>query len=356
METIEINERSVAWQLGQDNWAQFGQLIAQCWSPRQVMIVTDETVGKRYLTDLVAQLRTQGFWVGTLILPSQAPLKGLAMAERLASNFEQAQLGSQDGIIALGGGQVLDVVGAASGLYRGGLPLIQIPTTLTAQSMLAFRQQAVLNVNQAVNRLQIRREPTAVLIDVALLASLNDADLAAGYANLVALAALAGGDFFNRLQKIKTIADVRQQALVLLQAAWTYQSQVVVGKTDLEAQVLTFGQVFADALSTLTGGRFRYGETLAIGMVALLDRFSQQGYTAPSTTEQVVDLLTKVQLPVFATEIGEPAFVDALIAAAGPVERRISLVGLAKIGQPIIVTKGVQKVATLILGTAPDEE
>ncbi|KRN33292.1 iron-containing alcohol dehydrogenase [Weissella halotolerans] len=355
MKTIEINKQEVAYQIGQDTWPTFGQVIAQCWSPRQVMVVTDDIVGNHYLNGLVTQLRAQGFWVGTLVLPSQEDLKGLAVTEQLTLAFEQAGLGPADGVIALGGGQVLDSVGLASGLYRGGMPMIQIPTTLTAQSELAFRQQAVLTVGQAVNRLKMDYVPAAVLIDVALLDSLSDEEVAAGYASLVALAALAGGQFFSLVQQVQTVAAIRQQALALIQAAWAYQRSVIAEQTVAQSQVLTFGQDFAAALTSLVGSNLRYGETLSIGMVALLDRFSQHGYTQAETTEQVADVLTRVKLPVFASEIGDPVFVKRVIATAGVVNRRISLVGLAQIGQPIVVTKDVQKLAPLILGTAPHD-
>ena len=80
------------------------------------------------------------------------------------------------------------------------LPVVQIPTTLVAQVDSALGGKTGVDLPAAKNYVGAYHQPTAVLADPAALASLPDAELAAGYAEVVKTALIAGGALWERVR------------------------------------------------------------------------------------------------------------------------------------------------------------
>jgi shikimate kinase/3-dehydroquinate synthase len=107
-----------------------------------------------------------------------------------------------------------------------------------------------------------------VLVDPALLESLPDAELAAGYAEVVKTALLAGGDLWER---VRAGAEPGDEDVILACARYKLG---IVARDERDGglrQVLNLGHTVGHAIETATGyRRYRHGEAVALGLLAAL--------------------------------------------------------------------------------------
>ena len=90
-----------------------------------------------------------------------------------------------DAIVAVGGGTVTDLGGFLAASWLRGVPVVQVPTTLLAMVDAAVGGKTGINTLEGKNLVGAFHEPTAVIVDLDLLASLPQVDFVAGLAEVI---------------------------------------------------------------------------------------------------------------------------------------------------------------------------
>src|ERR671928_280292 len=106
-----------------------------------------------------------------------------------------------DHVAALGGGVVGDVGGFCAATYQRGVAVVQVPTTLVAMVDSAYGGKTGVDLPEAKNYVGAYHQPAAVLADPATLDTLPREELAAGYAEVVKTALIAGGELWARVRE-----------------------------------------------------------------------------------------------------------------------------------------------------------
>jgi shikimate kinase/3-dehydroquinate synthase len=192
--------------------------------------------------------------------------------------------------VALGGGVVGDLAGFCAATYQRGVRYVQLPTTLVAQVDSAYGGKTGVDLAEAKNYVGAYHQPAAVLTDPSVLGSLPQAEVAAGYAEVVKTALIAGGELW---QTVRAGAPPFTPAVI---AACIRCKLRIVARDERDAglrQVLNLGHTVAHAIETVTGyARYRHGEAVALGLLAAL-RLSGQ----PQLRDEVRALLSAQGLP-----------------------------------------------------------
>jgi shikimate kinase/3-dehydroquinate synthase len=195
-----------------------------------------------------------------------------------------------DHVVALGGGVVGDLAGFCAATYQRGVPVVQVPTTLVAQVDSAYGGKTGVDLPEAKNYVGAYHQPAGVIADPATLDTLPPAELAAGYAEVVKTALVAGGALWDRVASGAPVDDAVIAACALAKLR-------VVAADERDAglrQVLNLGHTVGHALETVTGYvRLRHGEAVGLGLLAAL-RLSGRD----DLREQVAGLLRAAGLPV----------------------------------------------------------
>jgi shikimate kinase/3-dehydroquinate synthase len=246
-------------------------------------LVTDGHVGRLYgdsLEPLAGRVS---------VMPGEQS-KTVAHAEIVWTELARAGLTRADLVVALGGGVVGDLAGFCAATYQRGVRYVQVPTTLVGQVDSAYGGKTGVDLAEAKNYVGAYHEPTAVIADTDALSTLPAEELAAGYAEVVKTALIAGGWLWER---IRAGADPTAPELV---AACVLTKLRIVAKDERDSQlrqVLNLGHTVAHAIETVTGyARYRHGEAVALGLLAAL-RLSGQ----PELREEVRELLRAHGLP-----------------------------------------------------------
>jgi shikimate kinase/3-dehydroquinate synthase len=164
-----------------------------------------------------------------------------------------------------------------------------MPTTLVAQVDSAYGGKTGVDLPEGKNYAGAYHHPSAVIVDPDTLATLPEAELAAGYAEVVKTALIAGGRLWARVRRGGEIEDD-----VVLGCLQTKLAIVAEDERDAgRRQVLNLGHTVAHAIESATGySRLRHGEAVGLGLLAAL-RLSDR----PGLREEVERLLAERGLP-----------------------------------------------------------
>ncbi len=285
--------------------------------------VTDETV---------ARLHALPGAEATLTMPPGEAAKTLATAERLLRALAAAGMDHDDHVAAVGGGVVGDVAGFCAAVYQRGVGVVQVPTTLVAQVDSAYGGKTGVDLPEGKNYVGAYHQPRAVLADPRTLATLPEAELAAGWAEVVKTALIAGGPLWARVRR----GDAAVDRDLVLACARTKLAVVATDERDSgRRQVLNLGHTVGHAIETATGyARYRHGEAVGLGLLAALTLSGQ-----PELRGEVAELLAARGLP---TTLDRAVDRDAVLAAVQrDKKRRGGRVGFVIVEAPGDVRTGV---------------
>ncbi len=289
--------------------------------PGRRFVVTDEEVGARYrVADAAAELS----------MAAGEEHKTLATVERLLRGLASAGMDHDDHVVALGGGVVGDVAGFCAAVYQRGVKVVQVPTTLVAQVDSAYGGKTGVDLPEGKNYAGAYHQPSAVLVDPATLATLPQGELAAGWAEVVKTALIAGGPLWERVR-----GGAALDRDLILACARTKLAVVASDERDAgRRQVLNLGHTVGHAIETVTGyRRYRHGEAVGLGLLAALRLSGQAALRA-----EVAALLDARGLPTSLDGAVEPGAVVA--ATRRDKKRRGGRVGFVLVEGPGDVRPG----------------
>jgi shikimate kinase / 3-dehydroquinate synthase len=307
-------------------------------APGRPFVVTDENVGPLYegrIGDAAAVLR----------IPAGEAAKTWEQAGRVLRGLAGAGADHDSHVVALGGGVVGDLAGFCAASYQRGIPVVQVPTTLVAQVDSAYGGKTGVDLPEGKNYAGAYHQPAAVLADPATLATLPAPELAAGWAEVIKTALIAGGPLWQRVRR----GDVRPDRDLVLACARTKLRVVEQDERDGgRRQALNLGHTLGHAIETATAyARFRHGEAVALGLLAALS-LSGQG----ELRDEVASLLGLAGLP---TRLDGDVDRDAVLAAVQrDKKRRGGRVGFVLLEAPGDVRTG-QAVADDAIAAALEE-
>ena len=231
------------------------------WEGRR-FLVTDGLVARWYAGLLEPAMGRAS------IMPGEAS-KTVAHAEIVWTEMVRAGVTRDDHVTALGGGVVGDLAGFCAATYQRGIGVVQVPTTLVAQVDSAYGGKTAVDLPEAKNYVGAYHQPWGVLTDPATLRTLPAEERAAGYAEVVKTALIAGGELWAR---VRSGATDGTDLDTIVACARTKLAVVAEDERDAGArQVLNLGHTVAHAIETATGyARYRHGEAVALGLLATL--------------------------------------------------------------------------------------
>ncbi|HWM11848.1 MAG TPA: bifunctional shikimate kinase/3-dehydroquinate synthase [Solirubrobacteraceae bacterium] len=284
-------------------------------------VITDEQVGALYrIPDAQAELT----------IPAGEEHKTLATVERLLRGLAAAGMDHDDHVAALGGGVVGDVGGFCAAVYQRGVPVVQVPTTLVAQVDSAYGGKTGVDLPEGKNYAGAYHQPVAVVVDPATMATLPQVELAAGWAEVIKTALIAGGPLWERVR-----GGAPLDRDLVLACARTKLGVVASDERDAgRRQILNLGHTVGHAIETATAyRRYRHGEAVGLGLLAALELSGQAELRA-----EVAALLDARGLP---TTLDGAVDVDEVVTAtARDKKRRAGRVGFVLVEAPGDVRPG----------------
>jgi 3-dehydroquinate synthase len=227
-----------------------------------------------------------------------------------------------DGVVAIGGGTVGNLAGAAAHLLSFGRPLVQVPSTVAAMVDAAISARHGLNTASNKNGIGVHHPPAAVLVDPLLLASLPAGAWKDGAIEAVKAALIGGGPDAERLARTfatlsRPVSDVDLVAGLLADAIHLKARLIADDPHETgPGMALHYGHTLARAVETHSGYAIRHGPAVSAGML-LAARVAETLGLLTAEQRQRHDACTRAACPPAPVETRD---VDALVGlmAADP--------------------------------------
>jgi 3-dehydroquinate synthase len=335
---IDLGERSYPILIGPALLDDAG-LVARHVPARDVLVVTNQTVGPLYLARLEAGLA--GKRVRSVALPDGEQHKNLAVLGRVFDAMVEARLNRDACVIALGGGVVGDMAGFAAACYQRGVDFVQVPTTLLAQVDSAVGGKTGVNHPGGKNLIGAFHQPRAVLADLGTLRTLPPRELRAGLAEVIKYGLVADVEFLAWIEAhVEQLLALDMDALAFaVQRSCTIKARIVASDEREQGvrALLNLGHTFGHAIENASGyGEWLHGEAVAMGMLQAADMSQRLGHLSATDVTRVRELLRRAGLPLAAPPIGAARALELMGMDKKVLAGRIRLVLLRKLGDGIV--------------------
>jgi 3-dehydroquinate synthetase/shikimate kinase len=168
---------------------------------RRAVVISEPGAWTAAGADLVHALEEAGRAVATVMLPKGEAAKRLSVIETAASELARHRVGRDEPIVAIGGGALGDAAGFLAATYLRGIPLVHVPTTLVAQIDSSIGGKTGVDLPEGKNLIGAFHQPSDIVIDVALLATLPERQRRAALGEAVKMAALGDERLFELLEQ-----------------------------------------------------------------------------------------------------------------------------------------------------------
>ena len=346
---VQLDERSYPIYIGVDNLCD-PDILTRHIKSKQVVVVTNETIAPLYLDKVKTHL--QQYQLEVVILPDGEQYKTLAIMETIFDALLTRKFSRNTTLIALGGGVIGDISGFAAACYQRGIPFIQIPTTLLAQVDSSVGGKTGVNHALGKNMIGAFYQPQSVIIDVKVLETLDDRQLAAGLAEVIKYGLIRDADFFSWIEaNIEKILTRDQESLIYIIEKSCQNKAEIVAVDERESgirAILNLGHTFGHAIETGAGyGVYLHGEAVAIGTCQAADLSRRLGWINDAEVMRITTLFNKVGLPTEPpAELSAQDFIDLMAVDKKNIDGDIRLILLRKIGEASLPV-GVEREALL---------
>ncbi|HUT58956.1 MAG TPA: 3-dehydroquinate synthase, partial [Phycisphaerae bacterium] len=301
---VNLGERSYTVTIGAGVLDQLGPTAAEMGDVQSAAVVSDSNVAPLYGAQAVESLRGAGVGAELITFPAGEEHKSLATCGHLydALFAISPPIDRRTVVVALGGGVVGDVAGFVAATALRGLRYIQCPTTLLADVDSSVGGKTGVDHATGKNLIGAFHQPGAVLIDVALLASLPDAELANGLAECVKHGVIRDPALLEFIEdRAEEILQRRPDVMAELVERNVAIKAAVVSADEREAGQrahLNFGHTFGHAIECFVGyDRIRHWQAVALGMVAACRMAAARGLIEQEAAERVEGILSRLGLP-----------------------------------------------------------
>jgi shikimate kinase / 3-dehydroquinate synthase len=245
---------------------------------RRAILVSEPGAWNAVGAALGEALRGAGLPVEQVLLPGGEDAKRLSVIEGAARELARLRVERREPIVAVGGGALGDAAGFLAATYLRGIPFIQVPTTLVAQIDASIGGKTGVDLPEGKNLVGAFHQPASIIIDVAVLGSLEVRQRRAALAEAVKMAALGDERLFGMLESdgpAIAAGDTRSfesgaVAEVVERAGWAKAEVVLADEREDAGRIsLNLGHSLGHAVEAAAGFRdLLHGEAVAYGLRA----------------------------------------------------------------------------------------
>lgn len=279
-----------------------GQYLAERGKVGRVLVVSNPVILRHYGERVTRSLEAGGFKVATCTVAAGERYKTLRSVEKIYAAALAHRLERSSLVIALGGGVVGDMAGFAASTWLRGIRVAQVPTTLLAMVDAAIGGKTGVNHPLGKNLIGTFHQPTLVLIDPQVLATLPGRERRSAMAEVIKYGVIWDAELFARLEGVEDLEHLTPEMLIEVLERSCRAKAEVVARDEREGglrAILNYGHTIGHAIETATRYRcYLHGEAVGLGMVAAGRVATELGLWSKQEAERQETLLGRARLPV----------------------------------------------------------
>mmetsp|Transcript_19075 Transcript_19075/g.24734 ORF Transcript_19075/g.24734 Transcript_19075/m.24734 type:complete len:573 (-) Transcript_19075:1172-2890(-) len=295
------------------------EIIPKASASSPCYVFTDETVNSLYGERFLQGLLKLGYNVKKIVVPDGEDAKTLQVFAELADKVLSLGVDKYSVLISLGGGAVANLCGFIASTLHRGLGLIHFPTTLLAQCDASISHKQAVNAPHGKNLVGSYYAPIKIIVDVNVLATLEDWLLPDGFGEIVKHALCQDAKLLQWLDEHNgDITDLEFLDKVVRRTIELKCEVIDVDpKEKREAVVLIYGHELGHAVETISHRPgslccLSHGQAVAVGCVVSARVSHALGCCDADVIQRTIDLCEKYHLP---TQIPADQSIDSIMKA-----------------------------------------
>ncbi len=230
-------------------------------------IVVDENTQTHCLPKLFPILKNSL----TYVIPAGEEHKNLKTADSFWSWSLEQHMDKSALVIAIGGGVVCDLIGFCTSVFKRGVDIIYLPTSLMAMADAAIGGKTAINLNGSKNQIGSYSFPKLVYIYPWFLQTLDDRNMRNGFVEIVKHSLLSDEANWNRIRNSTWPLEEKELLSFLIQSI-NFKKSIV--EQDIYEngwrKILNFGHSIGHAIESYylsKGIELLHGEAIAYGII-----------------------------------------------------------------------------------------
>ena len=320
-------------------WEELAELGA---ADKRLCIVTDSTVDGLYAAQILKFLEGKCRKAVKYVFSAGEEHKNLDTVRDVYRFLIEEGFDRKDMLLALGGGVCGDLTGFVAATYLRGIDFVQIPTTLLAQVDSSIGGKTGVDFDQYKNMVGAFHQPSLVYINVPVLKTLPDDQLASGVGELLKYGLSFDADFYEWcIEHMEEIDERDSETMTCLIAKCCALKKYIVEKDPTEKgdrALLNFGHTIGHAIEKLKDFTLSHGACVALGTVAAAYISWQRGYLDEDEFYEIRDMNVGFGLPISFDGISVDDIIEATRSDKKMDAGQIRFILLKKLGKAQIVT------------------
>lgn len=288
--------------IGRDLDTALPQILADAraaWGSGRVHVITDPVVARHYLGRVASIAARSGFPASAHVLPAGEDAKASTVLPAMWHEMRASGTDRRTLVLAVGGGTVCDAATFAAATYMRSLPYALVPTTLIAQADAAIGGKGGADFEGVKNLIGTFYHPAAVVIDPALLRTLDERHVSFGLAEIIKIAVICDSGLFELLEAggktppeglDEVIRRAIRRKLDLLAADPLERGSL--------ARALNYGHCVGHPIEAASGYTIHHGEAVAMGMATAAAVGTTRGRCPAPALDRIARLLARCRLPL----------------------------------------------------------
>ncbi len=277
-----------------------------------VTIIADETVAGLYAERAVKSLQAANYDAHVIAFAAGEASKNIGTIMKLWQGMLDAGLDRKSTVVALGGGVTGDLAGFAASTFMRGIDWVGVPTTLLAMVDSSLGGKTGFDLPEGKNLIGSFYPPRLVLADPQLLATLPEAELISGMAEVVKHGIISDPELFHLCSRgLNWVKDHLEE---IVKRAMAVKIKIIEEDPYEKGfrAALNLGHTVGHAVELVSNFQLRHGEAVAIGMVAEAKLAERLTVAGQGLSEAMAKSLLALGLPI---QIPKELLCDELIRA-----------------------------------------
>ncbi|MBU8933156.1 MAG: 3-dehydroquinate synthase [candidate division Zixibacteria bacterium] len=356
---VDLAERSYPVVVGAGIWKEeLARLAGKATGSKgRLFVLCDAQLFALYGHAITAAARKASRTAQLLVVPTGERAKTMTQLRRIYGYLLDNLISRNDVILACGGGVTSDLAGFAAATVLRGVRWGVLSTTLLGMVDAAIGGKTGINHKQGKNLLGAIWQPSFVICDSELLATLAPRQLVAGLGEVVKYAGLVENNMIGTLNRYLQKGDMFDlRALTRLIHLSVQYKAAIVSQDEREGglrMVLNLGHTFGHAIEKSLGyGRLLHGEAVLLGLLAAVELSGRLKKVRVGRLEDYKDIICQLagEIPHRYIEV------DKVIAAMSHDKKRLGkstrFVLLDAPGRPVIADNVKKKDIRMALKAA----
>ena len=308
--------------------------------PYKICIVTDSTVGAHYAFQVESVFNRLGIDTVIFTFAAGEENKNLDTVSDLYRFLIEKHFDRKSALVALGGGVTGDLTGFAAATFLRGIPFIQVPTSLLADTDSSIGGKTGVDMDEYKNMVGAFYMPSYVYINVSALNTLSSREFSSGMAEIIKHGLIRDRAYLAYL-KDNTEAVMKMDPAVLEEVI--YRSLIIkaaVVEEDPKEQgiraILNFGHTIGHAIERQMDFKLTHGECVALGSIAALRISVLRGFISEEELHGAADIFSAYGLPVCLEEADTDELIEITRSDKKMDKGQIKFVLLKALGEAVI--------------------